>query len=152
VRQLYRLYYRSRQTPSIIPDLDVVVQDIVKSSIRNNKDDGLTGLLVTIQGYFVQTLEGPVDSVRHTYSRISSDRRHMDPHIIAQGPVEQRLFDDWKMCARTLAPSDEAILDVISARGNFNPASLTSQSVHELLTAVAKIQRRIALRALETQS
>jgi len=151
VRQLYRLYYRSRQTPSIIPDLDVVVQDIVKSSIRNNKDDGLTGLLITIQGYFVQTLEGPVDSVRNTYARILCDRRHMDPHIIAQGPVEKRLFDDWNMCARTLAPSDEAILDVISARENFNPVSLTPQSVHELLTAVAKIQRRIALKNLVTQ-
>jgi len=151
VRQLYRLYYRSRQTPSIIPDLDVVVQHIVKSSIRNNKDDGLTGLLVTIQDSFIQTLEGPVDSVRNTYARISCDRRHRDPQIIAQGPVEKRLFSDWNMCARSLAVSDKAILDVISAKGNFNPAALTPQSVHDLLTTVAKIQRRIALGALATQ-
>ena len=145
MRQLYRLYYRSSQTPSIVSDLDSVVQQIVKSSIRNNKDDGLTGLLLTIQGCFLQTLEGPVDSVRNTYARISCDRRHRDPHIIFQGPVEKRLFSDWNMCARSLAPTDKANLDVISAKGKFNPASLTPQSVHDLLTAVAKIQRRTAL-------
>ena len=148
MRQLYRLYYRSRQMPSIVPELDIVVQQIVKSSIRNNKDDGLTGLLVTIQDCFVQALEGPVDSVRNTYARISSDPRHRDPHIIAQGPVEKRLFSDWNMCARSLAPSDKAILDVINAKGKFDPAALTPQSIQGLLTAVAEIQRRTAVAAL----
>jgi len=66
--RFYRLYYRSRQTPSIAPDLDFVVQQIVNSSIRKNKDDGLTGILITIQNCFVQALEGPVDSVRNTYA------------------------------------------------------------------------------------
>ena len=131
-------------------DLDSTVQQIVKSSIRNNKDDGVTGLLVTIQDYFVQALEGPVDSVRNTYARISSDRRHHDPHIILQGPVESRLFSDWNMCARSLAPSDKAILDAINAKGKFGAAALTPQSVHDLLTAVAKIQRRATLAAVAT--
>jgi hypothetical protein len=55
------------------------------------------------------------------------------------------------MCARTLAVSDKAILDVINAKGIFNPAALTSQSVHDLLTTVMKIQRRIALGSLVTE-
>ena len=116
--------------------------------MRNNKDDGLTGLLVTIQDCFVQALEGPVDSVRNAYARISRDTRHHDPHIIAQGPVEKRLFSDWTMCARFLAPSDKAILDVIDAKGKFDPASLTPQSVQGLLVSVANIHRRTNLDAL----
>ena len=148
MRQLYRLFYRSRQTAPVAADLDFVVRQIIQSSIRNNRDDGLTGLLVTIQDWFVQALEGPVDSVRGAYARISADRRHCDPHIIAQGSVEQRLFSDWNMCARTLAPSDKAILDVIDAKGVFNPTLLTPQSVERLLVTVANVQRRTALDAL----
>ena len=148
MRQLYRLYYRSQQTPSIFSDLDNQVHQIVQCSIRNNKDDGLTGILVTIQDYFVQALEGPVDSVRNTYARISRDSRHHDPHIIAQGPVDKRLFSDWNMCSRSLAPSDKAILDTIDRKGKFNPSILTQQSVQNLLITVAEIQRRTVLDAL----
>jgi len=148
MRQLYRLCYRSRQMPSIIPDLDIVVEQIVNSSIRNNKDDEVTGLLVTIQDRFVQALEGPVDSVRNTYARISRDPRHRELHIISQGPVEWRLFSDWNMCARSLSPSDKTILDVIDGRGKFDPAALTPQSVQSLLITVAEIQRRTVLNTL----
>ena len=145
MRQLYRLYYRSLQSPSICSNTDNHVHQFVQCSIRNNKDDGLTGILVTIQDCFVQALEGPVESVRNTYARISRDTRHRDPHIIAQGPVDKRLFSDWNMCSSSLTPSDKAILEVIDAKGKFNPASLTPHSAQNLLIAVAEIKRRTSL-------
>ena len=147
-RTLHRLFYRSRQTPAAIADLDFVVQQIIGSAIRRNRAVGLTGLLLTVQGNFLQALEGNVDAVRATYARISMDPRHHDLHIISQGPVEQRLFGDWNMCARSLAPSDEAILHVIDEKGGFNAQALTAASIQRLLTSVAAIQRRTALAAL----
>jgi hypothetical protein len=148
MRQLYRLFYYSRQTPDSRIDLDNVVRELVNVSIRNNKDDGVTGILVALQDVFIQALEGPVDSVRNTYARISRDRRHWDLKIIAQGPVASRLFNDWNMCARTLSPSDQAILQVLDSKGAFNPAALTPQGIERLLTTVADIQRRTALKDL----
>jgi hypothetical protein len=147
-RTLHRLFYRSRQTPAVAADLDFEVQQIIGAAIRRNRTVGLTGLLLTVHGNFIQALEGNVDAVRATYARISMDPRHHDLHIISQGPAEKRLFGEWNMCARSLAPSDKAILDVLDARDGFNPQALTPAGVQRLLTTVAAIQRRTALAAL----
>jgi hypothetical protein len=145
---LYRLFYRSRQTPEVSADLDFQVQQIIGSSISRNRSVGLTGLLLTVQGHFIQALEGNVAAVRATYARIAMDPRHRDLHIIAQGPAGKRLFGDWNMCARSLAPSDKAILEVLDSKGGFNKEALTAATVERLLTTVATIQSRTALEAL----
>ncbi len=147
-RTLHRLLYRSRQTPEAAADLDFVVGQIIASAIRHNRTVGLTGLLLTVQGNFIQALEGNINVVRATYARISMDRRHHDLQIISQGPAERRLFGEWNMCAAALAPSDKAILKVLDEKGGFNPRALTAASTQRLLTTVADIQRRTALAAL----
>ena len=147
-RSLYRLFYRSRQTPDAAADLDFVVGQIIGTAIRRNREVGLTGLLLTVQGHFIQALEGNIEVVRTTYARISMDPRHHDLHIISQGPAERRLFGEWNMCAGALAPSDKAILAVLDGKGGFNPQALTAASAQQLLTTVADIQRRTALSAL----
>ena len=145
---MYRIFYRSSQTAATAADVDFVVRQIIQTSIRNNRGSRLSGLLLSVQGHFVQALEGPVDEVRATYARISQDQRHQDLRIIAEGPAEQRLFGDWNMCARALAPSDAEIVDVIDFKGVFKPTTLNAQSVRRLLTTVADVQRRSALTAL----
>jgi Sensors of blue-light using FAD len=145
---LYRLLYRSRQTPEVAADLDFVVGQIIGSAIRRNRDVGLTGLLLVVKGHFIQALEGKDDAVRTTYARISMDPRHSDLHVISQGPAERRLFGEWNMCASSLAPSDKAILAVLDGKGDFNPKALSPANTQRLLTAVADIQRRTALAAL----
>ena len=144
---LYRLFYRSRQTPVVVADLDFVVGQIIGSAIPRNRDVGLTGILLVAQGHFIQALEGKIDAVRNTYARISLDPRHSDLHIISQAPAQQRLFSEWNMCASSLSPSDRAILDVLDGRC-FKPNALTGASTQRLLTMVADIQRRTALTAL----
>lgn len=145
---LQRLVYRSRQTAEVASDLDFTVKQIIQSSIRNNRIDSLTGLLVTVQGVFVQTLEGPSEAVMRTYQRISKDPRHAELVLISSSRAEKRLFGEWNMCARALAPSDKAILDVLDAKGPFDSSRLTADSALRLLCAVADIQRRTALSAL----
>ena len=148
MKSLHRLLYRSRITPAAAADLDFVVGQIIQRSIHNNRNDSLTGLLATIQGNFIQVLEGPEATVRRAFDRISQDHRHTDIVIISASPAEARLFGEWNMCARALAPSDKAILDVIDSKGPFDPAALTPHSGLRLLTAVADIQRNTALKAL----
>lgn len=142
---LYRLFYRSRQTPAAAADLGLVVEQIVGISIYNNRSAGLTGLLLTAQGHFIQALEGKTDAVRTAYARIAMDPRHHDLRIISQGSAERRLFGDWNMCASALAASDKAILSVLDGKRDFNPQALTAASAQRLLTTVANIQRRTAL-------
>lgn len=147
-RTLHRLIYRSRLGPAAAANLDIEVGRIIGTAIRRNRAVGLTGLLLVVQGHFIQALEGNVDEVRTTYARISMDPRHSDLQIIGQAPAENRLFGEWNMCASTLAPADKAILDVLDGKGGFNAQALTAASAQRLLTAVAAIQRRTALTAL----
>jgi len=145
---LHRLVYHSRQTPEATRDLDEQVRGIIQVSIANNRAADLTGLLVTIQDFFLQVLEGPPIAVQTAYGRILNDPRHTDAVVISAGPAERRLFGDWNMCARAIAPSDKAILDVIDKKGVFDPRQLRPESALRLLTTVAGIQRRTALSAL----
>lgn len=145
---LFRLIYHSRQAPTVVADLDFNVRAIIHAAIRNNREFRLTGVLVTIQSHFLQALEGPEAAVRGAYNRIALDPRHSDIAIISSGLAETRLFGEWNMCARALAPTDKAILDVLDRKGVFNPAKLTPQSAATLLRTVADIQRRTALSAL----
>lgn len=147
-QSLHRLYYRSRPTSAAAADLAHVVEQIIETSIRQNRAVGLTGLLIVVKNQFVQVLDGDVNEVRTTYARISLDRRHQDPSIIGQGPVSRRLFGDWHMCASTLAASDRAILEVLDGKEDFNPQALTAAGAERLMTAVAAIQRRAASEVL----
>lgn len=147
-RSLHRLLYSSRVSPAAAADLDHELGSILGASIANNRHDAITGLLVCVQGCFVQALEGPAEKVQLAFGRISRDARHSDPTVIAAGPAEKRLFGEWNMCARVLAPSDAAILDVIDSKGEFEPEALTPTSALRLLTTVAGIQRETALQAL----
>ena len=62
-RSLHRIVYYSQQTETVKADLDLQVRKIIQRSIHNNRIDDLTGLLVTIQGCFLQVLEGPATAV-----------------------------------------------------------------------------------------
>ena len=147
-RSLHRIVYYSRQTEAVEADLDFQVRKIIQRAIHHNRLDDVTGLLITVQDYFLQALEGPATAVRTTYGRILDDDRHTNVTIIHAGPAEGRLFADWNMCARAIAPSDREILDVIDSRGAFEPSSLTAKGSVRLLTTVADIQRRTAATAL----
>ena len=145
-RTLHRLIYASRITLPPI-DLNAEVAEIVRASIRNNRDVAISGLLLVHGGYFLQMLEGPTEAVLTTYGRICEDPRHADAKVLGAGPAQARAFADWNMCARRITPADEAILDTLSMRA-FEPHRLTPSSALRLLQAVRGIQDRTQLRAL----
>jgi hypothetical protein len=77
-QSIHRLFYRSRVTPEVSANLDLVVWEIINTSQDRNRKVGLTGLLVVVKDHFIQAREGDIDEVRTTYARISMDRRHQD--------------------------------------------------------------------------
>lgn len=146
-RNLHRLLYASRQR--IVPaDVDDAVGEIIRASIRNNREAAITGLLLAHQGHFLQALEGPAEAVMTTYGRICNDRRHSDTKIISSAPAESRMFADWNMCARRITPADSAILDTLAMRTEFTPHQLTPASALRLLSAVRGIQARTQLEGM----
>jgi hypothetical protein len=146
-RTLHRLVYSSRQR---VPeaDLEHTVGDIIRVSIRNNRDVAVTGLLLVHQGYFVQALEGPAESVMSTYRRILDDPRHEACKVLAAGPAAKREFADWNMCARGMSAADDVILRILSQREAFDPEAFTGRAALRLLKAVRGIQARTQVSAM----
>ena len=145
--RLHRLIYCSRYDIAE-SDLDEVVGDIIRTSIRNNRASDITGMLLVHGGFFVQALEGPVETVLTTYDRICSDPRHRDTKVLCAGPADRRAFGDWNMCAQRVTPSDDAILETLSQRTPFAPDKLQGEHALRLLTTFRRIQADTQRRAL----
>jgi hypothetical protein len=91
---MIRLLYVSQAMPAITEEQ---VQDILASARRNNPAAGLTGVLVSGGGLFMQVLEGPEQPVLRQYVKILDDRRHSDCRILYFSPAINRIFDKWSM-------------------------------------------------------
>jgi hypothetical protein len=106
---LTQLIYISRSLipPKAQPE---AVRQIVITSIQNNRLVDVTGLLVSAPSSFMQILEGPAQSVRQTYERVSFDKRHTDVEVKLLRTADRRLFRDWNMTANRLSEEDSVNL------------------------------------------
>ena len=69
---------------------------ILEVSQRNNRRDGVTGILLYKDGRFLQILEGTESTVRAIAQRIEADERHSEFAVIIDEAMP-RLFSDWSM-------------------------------------------------------
>jgi len=91
---MLRLLYSSQAAPAVTDDQ---VGEIQRVSQRNNPSRGLTGVLVSGGGMFMQVLEGPEEAVLRQYVKILDDRRHANCRLIYISPANERQFSSWSM-------------------------------------------------------
>ncbi|WP_427454082.1 BLUF domain-containing protein [Litorimonas sp. WD9-15] len=91
---LQELIYTSLANPA---SSHAAVQDILKSSQRNNVAHEITGLLLFDGDRYIQILEGVPQNLDLLFSKISSDSRHHSLELLHRGPVASRAFSDWRM-------------------------------------------------------
>ena len=137
---LHAVIYASRFLALRHDTIDACVADILRTSLPNNQRSHITGALLACDGWFLQALEGRRIDVEHTLRRIERDPNHHAIRRIAAGPIAERRFGAWKMCAGILSPTDQAITRTLSGSGRFNPRTLTAGSALTLLHAVARLQ------------
>lgn len=91
---MYRLIYKSESTGKINWG---TVGSILSSSVRNNKEAGITGVLLLGKRSFLQVIEGEFEAVNDLFGRIVQDPRHRRIRLISFEVVEGRQFEDWEM-------------------------------------------------------
>ncbi|WP_093367483.1 BLUF domain-containing protein [Psychroflexus sediminis] len=64
---------------------------------EKNKHLAITGILLLIQGKFVQYIEGPAEEIDKVYQSISKDKRHTDMILLDSGDLNERQFKNWSM-------------------------------------------------------
>lgn len=88
---------------------------LIRQAARDNARDGITGVLLYADGYFVQRLEGPRDAVMDLFGRIRQDDRHEVLMLTDVKAIDARTFDGWGMAlldARTFDGGTPAQQDV----------------------------------------
>ena len=135
---LVRVIYASRWGACVGEDLHHIVRQIVTRSMHNNRLCDVTGMLLVHGGWFVQALEGPVDSVRQTFERIAADPRHFSLTVISAGAADKRLFRDWDMCERRIGVTEQGFVESLGMGEKFAPAQLDAERALTLLTSAGQ--------------
>lgn len=91
---LYQLVYSSKAANKMM--LSHLI-GILRQARMKNKLSSVTGLLVFVDGMFLQVLEGEEDTVKDLMKKISEDTRHQDIKVIRGSTVENRTFTNWEM-------------------------------------------------------
>ena len=91
--QIKHLIYTS--TPINFDDFSI--SNILKSSQKNNKKDGITGALIFREDIFLQFLEGPENKVDKAFNNIASDKRHKHVLKLKEDITDRKLFTSWAM-------------------------------------------------------
>lgn len=84
------------------------LQTILEDARSGNAARDVTGLLVYVDGVFLQILEGERDTLTSLVSRITNDTRHRDLQIFYQAEVAQRVFANWRMAFASASAQDLA--------------------------------------------
>jgi hypothetical protein len=90
MRQLLYTSNTNRDVP------ETALESILAASRRNNLSAGVTGILLYIDGGFMQVLEGEPISVAETYRRICQDKRHWNTQVLLDRNAP-RAFGEWSM-------------------------------------------------------
>ena len=92
--RLLRLTYASRAADWLTRD---DLRAIAESAQRHNRARGLTGLLLYVEGDFLQVIEGPGAAVERLFETIEADARNQWVTRLATERILRRAFADWSM-------------------------------------------------------
>ncbi len=81
---------------------------ILVDSRVNNKLADVTGLLVYVDGKFLQVLEGDQEVITALLEKISKDQRHKDVKVVYKTGIENRTFNAWQMAYVSPSPIELA--------------------------------------------
>jgi hypothetical protein len=101
----YRLVYSSEAAPGLAP---AELEGMLAESRVRNKAHGISGVLVFVDGAFLQVLEGEKDDVLELMARIDRDPRHRGVKVFYEQDVEERAFASWSMAYLSPSAADVA--------------------------------------------
>jgi hypothetical protein len=131
-----RLKYVSRQARRLA---DAEIDALVAGASSHNEHQGISGILVTTAGLFLQVIEGPADAIDALFARIEKDPRHTDVLLLESlDDVEDRIFPDWSMRRFDLDASDAARFEPLRVllEAIVTQRTLLERQVHALERAI----------------
>jgi len=97
---MYHLVYTSH---AVEPFSQEELIDLLRESRSVNRQYHITGMLLYLNGKFIQILEGNRDDVQKIYQKILQDKRHQRVIMIMEGNSPGRVFHNWSMGFKMLS-------------------------------------------------
>ena len=116
---------------------DKELGELLAVARRNNAQLGISGMLLYLDGNFLQVLEGNESDVRRLLATIDKDVRHRGLIVLISQSIETRAFPDWSM----------GFFRPESAPDNERLFHLTRESLHARVPADAPQQIMILMEA-----
>lgn len=133
---LIHCIYASTATQTFSAD---ELQAVLSHARASNAANGLSGILLHVDGSFFQVLEGEAATVDAVYQRITDDPRHERVTIIIREPIARRAFAEWSMGFAEMAANqlDQALGSNDFFEGGSCLHQLSPGRAKKLLTAFA---------------
>ena len=129
----YQLIYSSQASrPMTATGLEEILLD---ARAGNNVRD-ITGVLVYVDGVFLQVIEGEREAVLRLMTNLGKDSRHNSIKIIHEAEIEQRTFASWRMAYL------DATTEQMAAWAGL-PGTATLESILEDLSHAAQRAARV---------
>ncbi len=135
--RLYTILYVSLATHPMNQD---ELSQLLKHSRTYNREWGITGFLLYLNGSFMQMLEGQQPQIQSLVERIERDPRHHSIRTVYQGQISTRVFADWSMGFRDMEHIDQGY-DFQAWQGrtlNFLDMSEDARICYSLIAAFAR--------------
>jgi hypothetical protein len=92
--KLIHCIYTSKASPTFE---EHTIPTLLEAARSNNAMQGITGMLLYVEGNFFQVLEGSEAAVTQVFDCIRADPRHGRVTQIILEPLFERAFSDWTM-------------------------------------------------------
>jgi hypothetical protein len=91
---MHRIIYLSTATHYLEEE---EISTLLKQSRTFNSQNNITGLLLYIDGDFIQVLEGKKSQICFLFEKIKQDKRHKGIICVINDTITKRQFSNWSM-------------------------------------------------------
>lgn len=126
------LVYISRAT-----EFGAMTDEVIEAARLSNRANGVTSLLLSHGGYFVQRLEGDCGTISGLYQKLTEDPRHARITLIVVESLAERSLAGRPLTYVDGGDAVDAAVERFSAAEAFNPYAMTSESLLALTEHLA---------------
>lgn len=125
---MYRLIYLSTATDILMSDADL--NKLLLKSQKSNRENNISGILLHINGEFIQVLEGSKKAVLDLFEIIKKDKRHKNVIAFDEKEVENKYFSGYFMA---FDPEHYNQLNEFESLRDFNPDKILKSDEDSVL-------------------
>ncbi len=92
---MYRLIYLSTASNNSMSYTEL--NDLLLKSQKTNREKNISGILLHLDGEFIQVLEGTKKAVLDLFEKIKLDSRHKNIHSFDQKEISKKYFSGYFM-------------------------------------------------------